>query len=515
MLYGTRTRQETPRSSFIKTRARAFSIIDQSLINIDSAHLKANGKRPLLDRLIIPENSQLKAIFDVWILLLVGYSCFTSVFYVAFDSPSNLGQQVFDFIVEGFFWLDFTLNFFCEYKDPETYANIRDLKLIAKRYVFRGSFFVDFISVFPFNTLFSTQSLLTKLFRLFRLPRLIRLIDISRFSQLLKSFFENSSRDERIVAEYMLMYAYRIFRLVIIALIITYFLGCFWFMVSNELNTAWDKANGNTFVDNFRLNEADNLRKLIVTCYFTLTTLATVGYGDYYPVSNLERIVAVFIMLCGVAFFSFIMGAFIEIISNYEKKMGVVDKATELRNWLSLLTRFTNHKPLPKSLTADIEDQFQYFWANDRLASLAAGDEHLQALPLSLKRQVMAQYLFEDVFGKFNRFFHTVDNKESRFLYDVAFGFLPRRFDTSEEDRVIYDEEDDVPEMYFVMEGTVGIGYSLMGTGITKRKQYKIAKKFMAECLICEHYCVNNQRAQFIYLALKEVKGFAITKKFL
>lgn len=187
---------------------------------------------------------------------------------------------------------------------------------------------------------------------MFRLPRLIRLIDISRFNRMLKSFFENSSRDERIVAQYMMMYAYRIFRLVIIAIIITYFIGCFWFMVSNDLNFNEDIARGNTFVLYFQLDEASNWKKLIVSCYFALTTLATVGYGDYYPISNLERIIAVFIMLCGVAFFSYIMGSFIEIISNYEKKMGVIDKGTDLHNWMTLLTRFTNNKPLPKSLAA-------------------------------------------------------------------------------------------------------------------------------------------------------------------
>ena len=212
--------------------------------------------------------------------------------------------------------------------------------------------------MFPFNYIFSFQAILTKLFRLFRLPRLIRLIDISRFNQLLKSFFENSSRDERIVAQYMLMYVYRIFRLIIIAIIITYFIGCVWFMASSSLNSAYDTDHGNTFVTFFELDKQSNWRKLIVSCYYTLTTLATVGYGDYnihcllyyYPVSNLERLLAIFIMLCGVAFFSYIMGSFIEIISNYEKKMGVIDRGPELHNWLALLARYTNNKPLPKCL---------------------------------------------------------------------------------------------------------------------------------------------------------------------
>lgn len=82
-----------------------------------------------------------------------------------------------------------------------------------------------------------------------------------------------------------------------------------------------------------------------------MTTLSTVGYGDYFPISNLERIMAVLVMLIGVAFFSYILGSFIEIISNYEKKMGVIDKGADLHNWFTFLTRFTNNKPLPKSLS--------------------------------------------------------------------------------------------------------------------------------------------------------------------
>ena len=65
------------------------------------------------------------------------------------------------------------------------------------------------------------------------------------------------------------------------------------------------------------MGDKDNLSKLIISCYFALTTLSTVGYGDYYPITDIEIMTAVSLMLCGVAFFSYIMGSFIEIISNY------------------------------------------------------------------------------------------------------------------------------------------------------------------------------------------------------
>lgn len=47
-------------------------------------------------------------------------------------------------------------------------------------------------------------------------------------------------------------------------------------------------------------------------------------------------------MIGGVAFFSYIMGNFIEIITTYEKKMGEVNKNSDLHNYILLLTRFNN-----------------------------------------------------------------------------------------------------------------------------------------------------------------------------
>lgn len=63
----------------------------------------------------------------------------------------------------------------------------------------------------------------------------------------------------------------------------------------------------------------------MISFYFALTTLSTVGYGDFYPVSNLERTLAIIIMVSGVGFFSYIMGNFIDIVTNLNKKKGIID----------------------------------------------------------------------------------------------------------------------------------------------------------------------------------------------
>ena len=146
-----------------------------------------------------------------------------------------------------------------------------------------------------------------------------------------------------------------------------------------------ENAQKINFISFNELNLLSENHKLIVSCYFALTTLSTVGYGDYYPVSNIERVVTVCVMLMGVAFFSFIMGSFIEIISSYDKKMGVVDKSGDLHNWLSLLTRFNNSSLTPKPVSKEIESNFVYFWENDRLSCLTQDEQYLEALPRKLK----------------------------------------------------------------------------------------------------------------------------------
>ena len=70
-------------------------------------------------------------------------------------------------------------------------------------------------------------------------------------------------------------------------------------------------------------------------------------------------------------------------------------------------------------------------------------------------------YLFDDVFYNFRFFFNPQKYKDTKFLYDVAFGLKPRQFMEQEDGFVIYDEEEEVIEMYFVVSGTIGIGYHL------------------------------------------------------
>ena len=113
----------------------------------------------------------------------------------------------------------------------------------------------------------------------------------------------------------MYMQVYKIVRLVVIIFTSSYFLGIIWHIYAVDIQET-------TFVDGFPVEqnfrtvklkhdekmEDTNLERLIKVWYFAITTLSTIGYGDFAPVSTNERLIVSFILLFGVAIFSFIMG---------------------------------------------------------------------------------------------------------------------------------------------------------------------------------------------------------------
>jgi len=67
----------------------------------------------------------------VSILILVGYSCITSLYYVAFGQIEDVILKVWEYIVEVLFITDLLLNFFTEITEENSDVPIRQYKEIA------------------------------------------------------------------------------------------------------------------------------------------------------------------------------------------------------------------------------------------------------------------------------------------------------------------------------------------------------------------------------------------------
>lgn len=134
---------------------------------------------------------------------------------------------------------------------------------------------------------------------------------------------DEKSRQEKMRIKYISRYIYKVFRLIVIALLLTYFLGCIWYYL---VETFQDTTTSQNFIDTYKLRQKEEFDRMIICCYFVLTTLSTVGYGDISPQTNSEKIIGISLMILGIAFFSYIMGNFNDVLVNYDNKMGFIDR---------------------------------------------------------------------------------------------------------------------------------------------------------------------------------------------
>ena len=89
-------------------------------------------------------------------------------------------------------------------------------------------------------------------------------------------------------------------------------------MHDNYNKTAhWTTDSYDNFIAKFDLANKSDGELALIAAYFSFTSLSTVGLGDYHPRSDGERIIAAFMLLFGVAIFSYIMGHFIDILNQF------------------------------------------------------------------------------------------------------------------------------------------------------------------------------------------------------
>ncbi len=91
--------------------------------------------------------------------------------------------------------------------------------------------------------------MISRLVRLFRIPKFLAMLNIEKFTKFLSSFLGGgSSREHRVKTHFIFtLVIYKIFSVTMRAVIVTYFLGCLWYLSSKYINP--DNTEGTFFKD--------------------------------------------------------------------------------------------------------------------------------------------------------------------------------------------------------------------------------------------------------------------------
>ena len=120
---------------------------------------------------------------------------------------------------------------------------------------------------------------------------------------------------------------------------LTYALGALLYFMSRTIDDSLRDEPGyvegeGTWYAKFDIGHYPWVEQFVISLYTALTILSMVGYGDYYPVSDNERLFIALVMMLGVSYFSFLMSQSMDIINSYNSKLGSIDASDEINDWL-------------------------------------------------------------------------------------------------------------------------------------------------------------------------------------
>jgi hypothetical protein len=105
---------------------------------------------------------------------------------------------------------------------------------------------------------------------------------------------------------------------------------------------------------------------LLISIYFSFTSLTTVGFGDFAPRADHERLIGAFMLLFGVLIFSYIMGKFIDMVNRVLIFNEPLEESESLTMFFSVIQHFNHNKPYNTEIKQKIEDYFVFKWAQDK-----------------------------------------------------------------------------------------------------------------------------------------------------
>jgi hypothetical protein len=128
--------------------------------------------------------------------------------------------------------------------------------------------------------------------------------------------------------------------------------------------------------------QRSHIDQYIRAIYWCMTTIATIGYGDYYPNhdSNLQIIYTIAVQVIGVGFYGYIIGNMASLIANLD-----VARATFMKK-MEEINNFMRTKRVPHELQDRVHDYFAYLWETRKSASTISV---IEELPHTLAMSVM------------------------------------------------------------------------------------------------------------------------------
>ncbi|KAL4480489.1 hypothetical protein ABPG72_022244 [Tetrahymena utriculariae] len=292
---------------------------------------------------------------------------------------------------------------------------VNDRKQIITNYCLKGEFFLDLTTVLSFLV---TQDFYVYLFLLVKLYQAYNSI------QKIDAKFTLSQR---------FPFSFQIGQLIFLILMLAHINGCIFNSVAKDKDNSWLTKN--------QLQNADWYERYINSVYFSFITMVTVGYGDITPISLIEKVFVIFMVVYSCGVFGYVVSS----IGN------IFTERTQIQaNYKRQLVDIINYMRT-RNIDQMIQSQvFQYLHYLDQMDHYnhQKGEQILQKLSPHLQRQININSYFPFL-QKTNYF--KLNFKESTLIS----ASLQMKEITFGPGQIIFNQNDCDNRLYYILKGQV------------------------------------------------------------
>lgn len=354
-------------------------------------------------------------------ILIVIFQSIYIPFLLSFEIEETNFFFVFETFSAIFFTLDILISFnLAIYKEG---VLITDRKQILKSYI-KKRFIIDFLAVFPYYIV-SIPNFVSDFvnhnpgIKFLSLLKLLRMLNIS------KMLYEIKEK----VASKRISTSLMILELLCQVLFCAHLFGCIFYAIGNYES----KTHADVWLNKCYLETNEMSEIYITALYWSITTMATVGYGDIAGQTNFEIGYVMVIMMISCCIFGYIIG----VIEGISLDNG--NKAVQHRDIIEFLNDFMKKNSIPSDLQFKVKKYMHYVWETQEKAQ-GNESEILSYLSNEL-RELVCVYSrghFFNNFSVFNRFDQKFLKKITMIIRYCCFAPNDGIFESGEKSRNIY-----------------------------------------------------------------------------
>ncbi|KAL4510181.1 hypothetical protein ABPG72_010374 [Tetrahymena utriculariae] len=142
-------------------------------------------------------------------------------------------------------------------------------------------------------------------------------------------------------------------RLALIIIITSHFISCFWILLSQI-----EEGQGvtQTWLNVRPIYSSEWIIQYMEAYYFAIVTMATVGFGDVLPITPIEKLFCVILMIISCGLFAYAMNTIGNILDNFNFE------ENELSKKMQVINLYMSKKNINKQMQYAIREYLDYYW---------------------------------------------------------------------------------------------------------------------------------------------------------